>query len=63
MKERVTYEIMPYYNAHYRVEVYVDGYRVDKRIFATYPEAETWAQRKVKELQAEVARRESYKEE
>lgn len=56
MKERVTYDIIRYPSGRYKAQIKVDGYGVEKAYFATYPEAETWAQRKVKELQAEVAR-------
>lgn len=50
-QERVTYTVTPMPSSdRYRVQVWVDGYPVEKKYYETPQEAESWAKARVREL-------------
>lgn len=53
-QQRVQYSVTTMPSGRYRVQIFVDGHGTDKAYFATYAEAESWAQARVAELQTVV---------
>jgi hypothetical protein len=47
---KVTYEVIPWYNARYKGQIRVEGHDVEKAFFDDFRTAERWCKAKVQEL-------------